>query len=104
MGDPTEDRQEKPLPSNEVTLAVVPDHRHENLMEQYKTLSLKLLGHYQFTASAATSDAGGGIRACGKGMASWLSRRSRESFISWDVFERLRKVFPLPKPRICHAI
>jgi RNA-directed DNA polymerase len=34
----------------------------------------------------------------------WLSRRSRESFISWDVFDRLRKVFPLPKPRIYHAI
>lgn len=81
------------------------DHRHENLMEQYKTLCLKLQGHYQYY----------GIRSNFKMLEvvfehtenawrHWLSRRSRESFISWDVFERLRKVFPLPKPRICHAI
>jgi RNA-directed DNA polymerase len=81
------------------------DHRHENLMEQYKTLSAKLLGHYQYY----------GIRSNFKMLEvvfehvenawrRWLSRRSRESFIPWEVFERLRKVFPLPKPRICHAI
>jgi RNA-directed DNA polymerase len=81
------------------------DHRHENLMEQYKTLCAKLLGHYQYY----------GIRSNFKMLEvvfehvenawrRWLSRRSRESFISWEVFERLRKVFPLPKPRICHAI
>lgn len=81
------------------------DHRHENLMEQHKTLCLKLLGHYQYY----------GIRSNFKMLEvvfehvenawrRWLSRRSRESFIPWDVFERLRKVFPLPKPRICHAI
>ena len=81
------------------------DHRHENLMEQYKTLCAKLLGHYQYY----------GIRSNFKMLEvvfehvenawrRWLSRRSRESFIPWDVFDRLRKVFPLPKPRICHAI
>jgi group II intron reverse transcriptase/maturase len=81
------------------------DHRHDNLMEQYKTLCLKLRGHYQYY----------GIRSnykmlevvfehVEKAWRRWLSRRSRESFISWDVFERLRKVFPLPKPRIYHAI
>jgi group II intron reverse transcriptase/maturase len=81
------------------------DHRHENLMEQYKTLCAKLLGHYQYY----------GIRSNFKMLEvvfehvenawrRWLSRRSRESFIPWEVFERLRKVFPLPKPRIYHAI
>jgi len=81
------------------------DHRHENLMEQYKTLCLKLRGHYQYY----------GIRSNYKMLEvvmehvenawrHWLSRRSRESFIPWDVFDRLRRVFPLPKPRIYHAI
>jgi RNA-directed DNA polymerase len=81
------------------------DHRHDNLMEQYKTLCLKLRGHYQYY----------GIRSNYKMLEvvfehvenawrRWLSRRSRESFIPWNVFERLRKVFPLPKPRIYHAI
>jgi group II intron reverse transcriptase/maturase len=81
------------------------DHRHENLMEQYKTLCLKLRGHYEYY----------GIRSnykmlevvmehVEKAWRYWLSRRSRTSFIPWDVFERLRRSFPLPKPRIYHAI
>jgi RNA-directed DNA polymerase len=81
------------------------DHRHDSLMEQYKTLCLKLRGHYEYY----------GIRSNFKMLEvvfehvenawrRWLSRRSRESFISWEVFEKLRRVFPLPKPRICHAI
>ena len=80
------------------------DHRHENLMEQYKTLCLKLRGHYQYY----------GVRSNFKMLEVvmehvenawryWLSRRSNESYIRWDVFERLRHVFPLPKPRIYHA-
>ena len=81
------------------------DHRHDNIYEQYKALSLKLRGHYQYY----------GIRGNFKMLEVvmehvertwryWLSRRSRKSYIRWDVFARLRQVFPLPKPRICHAI
>jgi RNA-directed DNA polymerase len=81
------------------------DHRHENLLEQYKTLCLKLRGHYQYY----------GIRSNYKMLEVamehvdnawhyWLSHRSNESFIPWDTWERLRGVFPLPKPRIYHAI
>jgi RNA-directed DNA polymerase len=81
------------------------DHRHENMMEQYKTLCLKLRGHYQYY----------GIRSNYKMLEVvmehvdnawhyWLSRRSNESYIPWDIWERLRRTFPLPKPRIYHAI
>jgi hypothetical protein len=34
----------------------------------------------------------------------WLSRRSRESDIPWEKFERLLEVFPLPRPRIIHQV
>jgi RNA-directed DNA polymerase len=74
-------------------------------MEQYKALCLKLLGHYQYY----------GVRGnfkmlevvfehVDKAWRCWLSRRSDENFISSDVFDRLRRVFPLPRPRICHAV
>ena len=80
------------------------EHRHESLMEQYKTLCLKLRGHYQYY----------GIRSNYKMLEVvmehadhawryWLSRRSNESYIPWDIWERLRCTFPLPKPRIYHA-
>jgi RNA-directed DNA polymerase len=32
----------------------------------------------------------------------WLSRRSNERFMPWAVFARIRKLFPLPQPRIVH--
>jgi len=81
------------------------EHRHDNIYEQYKALCLKLKGHYQYY----------GIRSnfkmlevvfeyTEKAWRRWLGRRSRESYISWEVFEKLRRTFPLPKPRICHAI
>ena len=81
------------------------EHRHDNISEQYKALCLKLRGHYQYY----------GIRSnfkmlevvmeyTEKAWRHWLGRRSRESYISWELFDRIRHTFPLPKPRICHAI
>jgi len=80
------------------------DHRHDNVMEQYQQLCRKLRGHYQYY----------GIRG-NYGMLKlvwvhsenawryWMSRRSNKSYISWELFARLSRVFPLPKPRIYHA-
>jgi group II intron reverse transcriptase/maturase len=81
------------------------DQRHWKLPEQYGMLCQKLRGHYQYY----------GIRSnykmlevvmehVEKAWRYWLSRRSNESSIPWDEFERLRRLFPLPKPRIYHAI
>jgi group II intron reverse transcriptase/maturase len=54
------------------------DHRHYNMPEQYGILCSKLRGH---------------------------GRRTRDGYISGDVFEKkIRKVFPLPQPRIIHNI
>jgi RNA-directed DNA polymerase len=81
------------------------EHRHWKLTEQYGMLCQKLRGHYHYY----------GIRSnykmlevlmehVEKAWRYWLSRRSNESSIPWDDFERLRRLFPLPKPRIYHAI
>ncbi len=80
------------------------DFRHESLPEQHKTLCQKLRGHYQYY----------GIRGnyqllevvmerTEKAWRYWLSRRGNKHLIPWDKFDRLRRVFPLPKPRIYNA-
>ena len=80
-------------------------HRHRPLKEQYQALCQKVRGHYQYYAIR------GNYRALESLLASvrkawryWLGRRSRESYIPWDKFERLLKAFPLPQPRIIHQI
>jgi group II intron reverse transcriptase/maturase len=80
-------------------------HRHDRLKEQHRMLCLKLRGHYQYygvrTNIAMLEMV---MRHVEKAWRYWLSRRSNKSSIRWDVFARLQRVFPLPKPRIYHAI
>jgi len=80
-------------------------NRHRPLKEQYQALCQKVRGPSQDYAMR------GNYRALESLLASvrkawryWLSRRSRESYIPWDKFERLLAVFPLPQPRIIHQI
>jgi group II intron reverse transcriptase/maturase len=80
-------------------------YRHTSLPEQYRQLCQKLRGHYQYY----------GIRGnyrrldtlckyAAKAWRYWLSRRSHTSAIPWEKFDRLHDRFPLPAPRIVHAI
>ncbi len=34
----------------------------------------------------------------------WLSRRSHRGGINWSMFNKIRRIFPLLKPRIVHNI
>jgi RNA-directed DNA polymerase len=81
------------------------DQRHTPLTAQYRTLCQKLRGHYQYY----------GIRGnyprlerlyehAGHAWRYWLSRRSHQSAIPWERFDRLHVRFPRPAPRIVHAI
>jgi group II intron reverse transcriptase/maturase len=81
------------------------NHRHDPLREQYRRLSQKLQGHYQYY----------GIRGNYRKLAVlyqmaetawryWLSRRSQQSAIRWEKFCKLLEVYPLPKPSIVHGI
>ena len=81
------------------------DQRHAPLQAQYRTLCQKLRGHYQYY----------GIRGnyprlerlyehAEHAWRYWLSRRSHKSAIPWEAFDRLHGRFPLPAPRILHAL
>jgi group II intron reverse transcriptase/maturase len=80
-------------------------NRHRPLQEQHRTVCQKLRGHFQYY----------GLRGNYRSMEllyehtrrvwhKWLSRRSRESYIPWDKFQKLLDVLPLPTPKIIHAV
>ena len=80
-------------------------HRHERLKEQHKMLSLKLRGHYQYYGVKTNYEKLVAVmRHAERAWQYWLSRRGSKRPIPWDTFDRLKRVFPLPKPRIYHAV
>jgi group II intron reverse transcriptase/maturase len=81
------------------------ENRHEAVEGQYRTLSAKLRGHYQYY----------GVRGNYKMLEvayehtqqvwkRWLTRRNSKNRMSWADFEaKVLEFFKLPKPRIIHA-
>jgi group II intron reverse transcriptase/maturase len=80
------------------------ENLHENIVEQYRTLSAKLRGHYQYY----------GIRGNYKMLEAahrrtcvlWkeaLARRNTKNRMSWEKFmAQVEQLFALPRPRIVH--
>ncbi len=75
------------------------------IRNQQRQLSRRLLGHYAYY----------GIRGNFRALANvyyevirewrkWLDRRSGKRTMSWERFNRLLKVYPLPRPRIVHSV
>lgn len=78
--------------------------RNKTLGEQHRRLREILHGHYSYY----------GIRSNSRSLVKfqrevrnlwqkWLSRRGRNSYVSWERMEKILKKFPLPKPRIVHG-
>ena len=80
-------------------------NRHTAVWEQFRILSAKLNGHYQYY----------GVRGNFKMLEvayehtqrvwkRWLTRRNSKNRMSWSGFaEKVLKLFVLPEPRIVHA-
>ena len=80
-------------------------NRHMPVHEQHRCLSRKLQGHYGYY----------GIRSNYRlleqvyektlmAWCKWLGARSSKGYLSFDAFNRFIERYPLPKPRIVHAI
>ena len=80
-------------------------NRHIQVHEQHRTLSRKLQGHYGYY----------GIRSNYKMLEvvyedtlrmwrRWLGRRSRKGYLTIKAFAKFIECYPLPKPRIVHAL
>lgn len=81
------------------------ENMHEPIKEQYKKLSQKLRGYYQYYAIR------GNYRALERVYESvrrawhyWLRRRDRRKALTWEKYEEMLDLFLLPRPRIIHAI
>ena len=78
------------------------ENRHVNMIEQYKALSAKLRGYYQYYGVHGNYKS---IEAVYdhvyKAWRYWLCRRGSKKTV---FFDKLKKEFVLPKPRIVHNI
>lgn len=80
-------------------------NRHLPVKEQWKTLPLKLKGHYGYFGITGNSRSLGMFWNEVKTLwHRWLSRRSQKAFIPWEIFQKLVKRYPLPTPRIVHSV
>ncbi len=81
------------------------ENRHLPLEEQYQMLCLKLRGHYQYYGIRSnTRQLEEVYQKARAGWRYWLDRRDNHRKMIWEKFEKLLTSFPLPKPRIIHAI
>ncbi|MCH8531008.1 MAG: group II intron reverse transcriptase/maturase [Saccharospirillum sp.] len=81
------------------------NNRHEPVKEQYRQLSAKLHGLYNYYGIRCNYRAlwmvYQHVRDCWR---RWLGRRTRDGYIGWDKFERFLEVWKLPRPRITKMV
>lgn len=81
------------------------NNRHKPLWWQYRILSSKLRGHFQYFGIRCNMRAMEAVlHYVIRGWKYWLSRRSHKSAISWEDFRKLLEKHPLPTPRIVHNV
>lgn len=81
------------------------EERHTSIRTQYRVLTQKLRGHYQYYGVRGNYGCMETIKAfVVRAWHFWLSRRSNESYIPWEKFTELLKVLVLPNPRIVHNV
>jgi RNA-directed DNA polymerase len=78
---------------------------HRPIAEQHQTLSQKLRGHFAYYGITGNSEALRRFRdAVIRTWRNWLSRRTRGSPLSWDLFGRLLERYPLPAALAVHSV
>jgi RNA-directed DNA polymerase len=78
--------------------------RTEPLADQHRQLSQKLRGHFAYFGISGNYKRLADLYAETRRLwRKWLSRRSTKSPVTWEVFSRIEKIFPLPRPKIIHC-
>jgi RNA-directed DNA polymerase len=78
--------------------------RTEPVADQHRQLSQKLKGHFAYFGISGNYKRLADLRYETRRIwRKWLSRRSNNSRVGWDVFARIEKRFPLPQPTIIHC-
>lgn len=77
---------------------------HMKICEQYKILSQKLRGHYNYFGITGNSHSLGVVRFRVRQIwRYWLNRRRRENEMPWERFYNIEKHFKLPFARAVHS-
>jgi RNA-directed DNA polymerase len=80
-------------------------NRHQPIPVQHQALSQKLRGHFAYFGITGNSFALSRFRAAVVRIwMKWLSRRRRRGFLSWAVFDRLLRRYPLPAAVALHSL
>lgn len=80
-------------------------NRHMDMKEQQLKLQRKLQGHYAYYGITFNYDQLYKVWESVKTMwKKWLGKRSRKSYISWEKFRYILEGYPLPRPKVMHAI
>lgn len=80
-------------------------NRHLPKLEQYLTLSQKLMGHYGYYGITGNSVALSRFRHEVTDIwRRWLSRQRRDGEIAWDLFRRFLERYPLPPAVAIHSV
>jgi group II intron reverse transcriptase/maturase len=80
-------------------------NRHRPLEEQYRILSWKLRGHFQYFGVRCNLRAMAAVlHFVRRGWKFWLSRRCHKKAMDWGKFEKLLESMPLPLPKIVHNV
>jgi RNA-directed DNA polymerase len=79
--------------------------RHESVSWQQRQLSRSLRGHYAYYGITGNYRALNNFyRQVAREWRKWLNRRSQNAKMTWERFNRLLATYPLPRPRIVHAL
>jgi group II intron reverse transcriptase/maturase len=81
------------------------EHRHDEVREQWKTLVLKLRGHFAYYGITGNAKALVRFRyEATRAWRKWLDRRSQRARMSWERMLKLLERYPLPPARITHPL
>lgn len=80
-------------------------HRHDDVSEQHRTLCQKVRGHYQYYGITGNWESlKDFLSEVERTWRKWLNRRSQNARMYWPKFKRLLERYPLPQPKIVHAL
>ena len=80
-------------------------NRHNDVADQFRTLVLKVKGHYQYYGVTGNSRRLNAFRdGAQKLWWKWLNRRSQRSNMTWQNFDLLKKAYRLPFAVVVHSI
>jgi len=80
------------------------ENRHRPLREQWARLCAKLRGYFGYYGITGNAAALSRFHRCAENLwLKWLRRRGQKAFRSWQWYQRILVVFPLPPPIAVHS-